>query len=867
MKPERWRQINDLFESAAERVPEERAAFLEEACQGDQGLRREVESLIACDERSENFIESPAVEVVLELLANDTAGATVGELIGHYRIESLLGVGGMGEVYLARDERLGRRVALKFLPKRLTSDKMQLSRFESEARAASALNHPNILTVYEIGTEGDRQFIATEFIEGVTLRASLADGGMNSCDALGIAVQVASALTAAHEAGVVHRDIKPENIMLRPDGYVKVLDFGIAKLAEGRPTAELATIAALQTRPGLVLGTARYMSPEQARGQKVDARSDIWSLGVVLYEMVVGIPPFTGETPSDCIASILTKEPPPISGVLPDVPLRLEEILQKTLRKDRDERYQTTGKLLSDLHTLKGEMELAGPARAGGIVRRIKRHKRGVLLMLAVAVLAAGAFIYSFFFVAPPPPTNEKSIAVLPFENLSEEKSSAYFADGIQDEILTRLSKIADLKVISRTSTQRYKHTSQNSSQIAHQLGVAHLLEGSVQKENDQVRVNVQLITAANDTHLWAETYDRKLTDIFSVESDIATTIAKTLQARLTGAEKAAIAKRPTANREVYELCLKGRFFWNKRTATDLRKAIEYFNQALDKDPGYAPAYAGLTDAYLILSQYGAASPADSFPQAIAAAKKAIELDDTLAEAHTSLACSLAYYNFDFEQSVKEFERAIQLNPNYATAHHWLSNGVLSALGQFERAIAEGKRAVELDPLSLVINTDLGQDFFYARRYDEAIVYLRKTIEMDSRFYFAHWVLGTTLQLKGQLTEAVAEYSKAVELNDDPSVLALLGQAYARAGQRDEAQKILVRLNEEAKSRYVQAYSFVLMYLALGDKERAVDEMERAYRERDANVAQIKTDPMLDDLRGNQRFEALVSQIVPANVR
>lgn len=870
MKPERWRQINDLFESAAERAPEERAAFLEEACHGDQNLRREVESLIACDERSENFIESPAVQVVLDLLADDTAGATVGELIGHYRIESLIGVGGMGEVYLARDERLGRRVALKFLPKRLTSDKMQLSRFESEARAASALNHPNILTVYEIGTEGDRQFIATEFIEGVTLRASLADGGINSRDALEIAAQVASALTAAHEAGVVHRDIKPENIMLRPDGYAKVLDFGIAKLAEGRPTPEhheLATTATLQTRPGLVLGTARYMSPEQARGQKVDARSDIWSLGVVLYEMVAGIPPFTGETPSDCIASILTKEPPPLSGVLPDVPLKLEEILQKALRKDRDERYQTTRELLGDLHTLKGEMELAGPARAGIIVRQIKRHKRGVLLMLALAILAAGGFAYFFFFFAHPPTTNEKSIAVLPFENLSEEKSSAYFADGIQDEILTRLSKIADLKVISRTSTQRYKHSSQSSSQIGHQLGVGNLLEGSVQKENDQVRVNVQLIAAANDAHLWAETYDRKLTDIFAVESDIATTIAKMLQATLTGAEKAAIAKRPTANREVYELYLKGRFFWNKRTAADLRKAIEYFNQALDKDPGYAAAYAGLTDAYLILSQYGAASPANSFPQAIAAAKKAIELDDTLAEAHTSLACSLAYYDFDFEQSVKEFERAIQLNPNYATAHHWLSNGVLSALGQFERAIAEGKRAVELDPLSLVINTDLGQDFFYARRYDEAIVHLRKTIEMDPRFYFAHWVLGTALQLKGQLSEAIAEYSKAVELNDDPSVLALLGQAYARAGQQDEAQKILVHLNEEAKSRYVQAYSFVLMYLALGDKERAIDEMERAYRERDANVAQIRTDPMLDDLRGNPRFEVLVNQIVPANLR
>ena len=869
MKAERWKQVTDLFQSAVERAPERRAAFLDEACHGDEGLRREVGSLLTSYERAENFIEVPAFEVAPELVTNDRAGALVGKLIGHYRIESLIGVGGMGEVFLARDEQLGRKAALKLLPEHLTADEAQLSRFKAEARTASALNHPNILTVYEIGSEGNVRFIATEFIEGVTLRPLLADEKMNLRTALEIAVQVASALTAAHEAGVVHRDIKPENIMLRPDGYVKVLDFGIAKLTEEGPAREhheLATTSGLQTRPGLVLGTGRYMSPEQARGQKVDARSDIWSLGVVLYEMVVGIPPFLGETPSDCIASILTKELPPLSGVLPDVPLKLEEILQKALRKDRDERYQTAGELLGDLHTLKGELELAGPARAGVIVRQIKRHKRGVLLMLAAAILAAGAFAYAFFFVASPPP-NEKSIAVLPFENLSEEKSSAYFADGIQDEILTRLSKIADLKVISRTSTQRYKHTSQSPSQIAHQLGVANLLEGSVQKTNDQVRVNVQLITAANDTHLWAETYDRELTDIFVVESDIATTIAKTLQARLTGAEEAAIAKRPTANREVYELCLKGRFFWNKRTAADLRKAIEYFNQALDKDPSYAPAYAGLTDAYLILSQYGAASPADSFPQAIAAAKKAIELDDTLAEAHTSLACSLAYYDFDFEQSVKEFERAIELDPNYATAHHWLSNGVLSALGRFERAITEGKRAVELDPLSLVINADLGQDFFYARRYDEAIAHLRKTIEMDPRFYFAHWVLGTALQLKGQLSDAIAEYSKAVELNDDPSVLALLGQAYARAGQRDEAQKILVRLSGEAKSRYVQAYSFVLMYLALGDKERAIDEMERGYRERDANVAQIKTDPMLDDLRGNQRFEALANQIVPANVR
>src|SRR5205809_7377421 len=479
MKAERWKQVNDLCQSAVERAPGERAAFLHEACYGDEGLRREVESLLTSYERAEKFIELPAFEVAPELVTNDRAGALVGELIGHYRIESLIGIGGMGEVYLARDERLGRKVALKLLPKRLTADETQLSRFKTEARSASALNHPNILTVYEIGAEGNRQFIATEFIEGITLRASLARGRINPHAALDIAVQVASALAAAHEAGVVHRDIKPENIMLRPDGYVKVLDFGIAKLTEQRLASDnhtSETTAVLQTRLGLVLGTAHYMSPEQARGQKVDARSDIWSLGVVLYEMVGGSPPCRGETPSDCIASILTTEPPPLSGVLPDVPLQLESILQKALRKNSDERYQTIKEMLADLRILKGELETDSSssqtkARAGSIVGKIKRHRQGVLLTLAAALLAVAAVAYSFFFVASTPLPNAKSSAVLPFENLGEEKSNAYFTDGIQDEILTRLSKIADLKVISRTSTQRYKNTSQKPSEIANQLG------------------------------------------------------------------------------------------------------------------------------------------------------------------------------------------------------------------------------------------------------------------------------------------------------------------------------------------------------------------------------------------------------------
>jgi TolB-like protein/Tfp pilus assembly protein PilF len=507
------------------------------------------------------------------------------------------------------------------------------------------------------------------------------------------------------------------------------------------------------------------------------------------------------------------------------------------------------------------QQQRAAMAAASGPAPRFRRKHLVIAAGgLLIAAMGIGFWIYSRqATVTPLPPA--KSIAVLPFENLSEEKGNAYLADGIQEEILTRLSKIADLKVIARTSTERYKSAPANLREIAEQLGVANVLEGSVQKAADQVRVNVQLINAATQAHLWADTYDRKLTDIFAVESDIAKTIADTLQAKLTSSEKTAIAKRPTANSEAYELYLKGRFFWNKRTGADLRTAIEYFNQALGKDPSYGLAYAGLADSYGLLSIYGAASPADSFPQARAAAKKALELDDTLAEAHSSLANSLAHYDFDLEQSLKEFERAIQLNPNYATARHWYSNNPLVELGQFDRAIAEGKRAVELDPLSLIISADLGEDYFFARRYDEAIAQLRKTIEMDPRFHYAHWNLGEVWQLKAQLNEAISEYRKAVELNDDPFVLALLGQAYARAGQREEAQRILSRLSEEARSRYVHAYSFALMYLALGDKERAIDEMERAYRERGRDVVLVNVDPMLDDLRGHPRFEALVQKV------
>jgi TolB-like protein/Tfp pilus assembly protein PilF len=451
---------------------------------------------------------------------------------------------------------------------------------------------------------------------------------------------------------------------------------------------------------------------------------------------------------------------------------------------------------------------------------------------------------------------------VLPFDNLSEEKGNAYFAEGIQDEILTRLAKVADLKVISRTSTQHFKSAPDNLPQIAKQLGVMHILEGSVQKAADQVRVNVQLVNAMTNAHLWADTYDRKLIDIFVVESEIAKTIADTLKAKLTGAEEQAIAKRPTEDPEAYEFYLKGRFFWNKRTGPDLQTAIQYFNQAIAKDSNYALAYAGLADAYALLPLYGAASSADSFPRAEAAAKKALEIDETLAEAHTSLAQILLFYDLDFANSAREFERAIALNPNYATARHWYADGPLASLGKFDKAIAELKRAQQLDPLSLIINADLGVELVNARRYDEGIAQLRKTIEMDPRFYYAHWNLGTALQFNGQLRDAFAEYKTAAELSDDPLLLGLLAQAHAKLGQRGEAVKMLEQLQQLAGRRYVANYVFAILHMALGEKDKAIDRFERAYHNHAGpDLILIKVDPMLDPLRGDPRFEALVEKV------
>ena len=492
-----------------------------------------------------------------------------------------------------------------------------------------------------------------------------------------------------------------------------------------------------------------------------------------------------------------------------------------------------------------------------------------VALTIVLAVIATGLFVFQLIRARSTSSSaataiTSKSIAVLPFDNLSRDPDNAYFVEGIQDEILTRLAKIADLKVIARSSTQRFQNKG-DLPQIAQQLGVANLLEGSVQKVNDEVHINVQLIKAANESHLWAEVYDRKLTDIFAVESEIAKTVADTLQAKLTGSEQRVIGSRPTENTEAHQFYLKGRFFWNKRTGNDLKKSIDYFEQAIAADPNYALGYAGVADAYVFLPGYTAGAPRDCYPKAMAAAKKALELDNTLAEAHTTLALALWYYDFDFTQANREFQRAIELNPNYATGHQQYGNNTLSALGRFDDAIAEGKRAVELDPLSLVINADLGVNYYYACRYDEAIAQERKTLEMNPGYYFAYLNLGQALEMKGGRDAAIAEYQKARALNDDPSVLGLLAHAYGLSGNKMEAEKILDQLKALSKARYVSAYSFALAYLGLGNKEEALSRLEQSYQDRaGADIGWIRVDHLLDPLHGDPRFESLAEKIVPA---
>ena len=811
--------------------------------------------------------------------------------ISHYRILTKIGAGGMGEVFLAEDTRLNRKIALKILPADVVANEDRMRRFVQEAKSASALNHPNIITIYEIDQVDSVYFIASEFIDGQTLRERMRNEGRKLGEALGLAVQISSALSAAHAAGIIHRDIKPDNIMLRRDGIVKVVDFGLAKLTEQSPSQmvdlDASTRAVVKTEAGVVLGTAIYMSPEQARGLPVDVRTDIFSLGVVLYEMVAGCLPFSGKSTTEVLGEIISEhEPPPLARYSREVPAELERIVSKALRKDRDERYQTIKDLLLDLQSLKQELEFerklerstsqkserftanreratttAGHTKSG--IRKspkVIERKTWTILIAAVLLLAAviGAYLY---FGRTRRGGAIESIAVLPLVNASNNPDTDYLSDGISESLINSLSQLPGVKVIASTSSLRYKGKEVDPKEVARTLGVEAILTGRVSQRDDNLLINVELIRAEDKTQIWGEQYDRKTTDLLTVQREIAREITSNLRLKLSGSEEGRVTRHYTENPEAYQLYLKGRFYWNKRTGDGARKAIGYFQQAIEIDPNYALAYAGLADAYQLLNLFADASPQEAFTKAKTAAKRALEIDETLAEAHTSLAQAVFFYDRNYPEAQREYQRAIQLNPNYATTHQWYGVTYLAKMGRFDEAIAELKRAQELDPLSLPINADFGNTYIQARQYDKAIEQLRKTLEMDQSFYFAHALLGMAYQMKGDFHNALDEYQQARKLNDDPFVLALLGNLYAVSGRKDEALKILDQLKQLSKQRFVYAYGIALVYVGLDDKDQAFQWLEKSFQDHEARISRLKVDPLFDSVRSDARYADLIHRI------
>jgi eukaryotic-like serine/threonine-protein kinase len=724
MTPARLERIEEIFCAALDQEPDEVAQFLDTACEGDELLRRKVESLLTSYQRSGNFIETPVVGPATKIIENGQADLLVGQTFGHYRISKRIGSGGMGEVYLATDVVAGRKAALKLLPMRFTGDAQRLKRFQQEAHAVVALNHPNILTVYEIGEDHSTHYIASELIEGETLRQRLLRGRMEVSDAVDVATQVASALAAAHEAGIVHRDINPGNIMLRRDGYVKVLDFGIAKLAEQELPITMPKDEALllvETNLGSILGTLPYVSPEQACGAPVDKRTDIWSLGVVVYEMVTGQEPFTGNTPREVMTSIL--EPSPLKSHIRLTPAELQQIIGKALRKDRTERYQTVSEMVQALKNLRHKLEL----KAAPSWLRWTRSPIALVLLALVSALALAIPFYRHRNLATGLPA-EKSIAVLPFENLSKDEENAFFAGGVQDEILSNLAKVANLKVISRTSVMKYKgDLERNLREIAKALGVSHVVEGSVQRAGGRVRVSVQLIDARNDAHLWAEHYDRDVADVFAIQSEIAQQIADQLQAKLSPAEKAAIEERPTSDLVAYAFYTKAKEIdiWHDWEGADksANKKVELLEKAMQRDPNFALAYCELAKTHVNLGD-DIAEHRKHLELAKNAAETAVRLRPDLGEAHRELA-RYYYHARDLDRARDELTIAQRTLPNDSETFR-IAGEIDRLQNRWDASLANLEKASELDPRNIEVAYHLAWNYFKMRRYSELEQFLAK---------------------------------------------------------------------------------------------------------------------------------------------